>query len=87
MVNLTLYVEGGGDTREQKARLRRGLSSFLERANLQGRMPRIVASGGRDVAYDKVSKGTYQWGHGCGATSGCGRTGESRFKLAPSSRA
>ncbi len=56
MVNLTLYVEGGGDTREQKARLRRGLSSFLERANLQGRMPRIVASGGRDVAYDKFRR-------------------------------
>ncbi len=56
MVNLTLYVEGGGDRREQKARLRRGLSSFLKRASLQGRMPRIVASGGRDVAYDKFRR-------------------------------
>ncbi len=55
MVSIALYVEGGGDRREQKARLRRALTSFLEKAGLQGRMPRIVACGGRDKAYDKFT--------------------------------
>lgn len=53
MVRTTLYVEGGGDTREQKTRLRRGFRCFLKRAGLNERMPRIVACGGRDRAYDK----------------------------------
>ena len=52
-MTIKLHVEGGGDTREQKARLRRGLRRFLERAGLSGRMPRIVARGDRDRAFDK----------------------------------
>ena len=52
-MTIKLHVEGGGDTREQKARLRRGLGSFLERAGLSGRMPSIVACGGRDRAFDE----------------------------------
>lgn len=55
MVKVELYVEGGGDRREQRARLRKGLRGFLEKAGLQGRMPRIVACGGRDNAYDKFT--------------------------------
>ena len=53
MVSVALHVEGGGDSREQKARLRKALRGFLERAGLQGQMPRIVACGSREKAYDK----------------------------------
>ena len=53
MVKVSVYVEGGGDSREMRARCRKGFSSFLEKANLVGRMPRIIACGGRNSAFDK----------------------------------
>lgn len=49
MVNITLYVEGGGDL---KARCREGFRKFLEKAGLEGQMPRIVACGSRENAFD-----------------------------------
>ena len=52
MVNIRLYVEGGGDSKDLKRRCRRGFARFLEKADLMGRMPRIVACGGRQDAYD-----------------------------------
>jgi hypothetical protein len=51
MVNITLYVEGGGDTRGQQAPCRKGFSSFLEKTGFKGRMPKIVACGGRANAF------------------------------------
>ncbi len=50
---VTVFVEGGGDTRELRSRCRKGFSKFFLRAGLENRMPRIVACGGRDKAYDK----------------------------------
>ena len=50
---MQVYVEGGGDGRELRARCRRGFSSFFEEANLAGRMPRVIACGGRQGAYAK----------------------------------
>lgn len=52
MVGITVYVEGGGDRREQQARLRRAFSEFIGKAGLVSRMPRVVLCGGRDQAYD-----------------------------------
>ncbi len=52
MVSVRLYVEGGGDRAELRTACRKGFSSFIERAGLQGRMPRIVACGSRNDAYD-----------------------------------
>lgn len=52
MVNTKLYVEGGGDSKSLRTACRRGFRQFLEKAGLQGRMPRIVACGGRQNAYD-----------------------------------
>lgn len=52
MVSIKLYVEGGGDSKHLKTQCRRGFSKFIERAGLEGRMPRIVACGGREKAYD-----------------------------------
>ena len=53
MVSVSLYVEGGGNRRALKTACRRGFASFLERAGLKGRMPRVVACGTRNNAYDR----------------------------------
>ena len=53
MVNVKLFVEGGG---EHAREFRSGLGKFIEKAGAVGRMPRIVACGRRDNAYDKFRK-------------------------------
>lgn len=55
MVRVRLYVEGGGDSKKLKVECRRGFRKFIEKAGLQGRMPRIVACGGRRRAYDSFT--------------------------------
>ena len=50
MVTKKLYVEGGGDGKSLKTQCRRGFRKFLERAGLAGKMPAIVACGGRNGA-------------------------------------
>jgi hypothetical protein len=47
-----LYVEGGGDSTALKTACRAGFSEFLSKAGLKGKMPRIVACGSRQNAYD-----------------------------------
>nr|WP_269216530.1 MULTISPECIES: DUF4276 family protein [Pseudomonas] len=47
-----LYVEGGGDAASLKTACREGFSKFLEKAGFKGRMPRIVACGSRNDAFD-----------------------------------
>lgn len=49
---MKLYVEGGGDSNSLKTACREGFAKFLQKAGLQGRMPRIVACGSRRDAYD-----------------------------------
>jgi hypothetical protein len=51
MVEMRLYVEGGGESKSPRSACRRGFSEFLGKAGLKNRMPRIVACGGRDQAY------------------------------------
>lgn len=47
-----LYVEGGGDHNKALDSLcRKGFSEFLRKSGLSGRMPRIVACGGRQQAF------------------------------------
>ena len=48
-----LYVEGGGDSDRLHRRCREGFQVFLEKAGFKGNMPRIVACGGRQKAYDR----------------------------------
>lgn len=62
---IVLYVEGGGDSDSLHVECRRAFSSFLEKAGLAGKMPRIVACGSRDDAYDKFKTAC------CRSTSGC----------------
>lgn len=47
-----LYVEGGGDAATLKTACREGFASFLKKAGLKDHMPRIIACGGREDAYD-----------------------------------
>jgi hypothetical protein len=55
VVGVYLFVEGGGNSNELKTECRRGFSVFLEKAGLKGKMPRIVACGGREQAFDRFS--------------------------------
>jgi len=47
-----LYVEGGGDSKALKTKCREGFRSFLEKTGFAGRMPRVIACGGRSKAFD-----------------------------------
>ena len=49
---MKLYVEGGGDSNTLRTACRNGFSEFLSKAGLKGNMPRIVACGSRQNAYD-----------------------------------
>lgn len=51
-MNVRIYIEGGGDSREQHARCREGFSKLLEKSGFSGRMPRLIACGGRGAAFD-----------------------------------
>jgi hypothetical protein len=50
-VSARIYIEGGSDSKELQARCREGFRRLLERCGLRGRMPRLVACGGRDGAF------------------------------------
>jgi hypothetical protein len=52
MVAAKLYVEGGGDSKALKIECREAFRRLLDKAGLAGRLPRIVASGGRAQALD-----------------------------------
>lgn len=47
-----LYVEGGGDSKSLQIECRKGFRNFIEKAGLKGKMPSIIACGGRKNAYD-----------------------------------
>jgi len=50
-VSAILYLEGGGDCKALHARCREGFRRLLERSGFQGRMPRLVACGGREATF------------------------------------
>lgn len=47
-----LYLEGGGDSKEIHVRCREGFRRLLERSGFAGKMPRLVACGSRENAFD-----------------------------------
>ncbi|SUS06340.1 conserved hypothetical protein [uncultured Defluviicoccus sp.] len=55
-----IYIEGGGDSKELRARCREGFRKLLENANFKDRMPRLVACGGRSQTYQDFSAGLRQ---------------------------
>ena len=56
MVTTSIYVEGGGSSKELKTACRRGFRKFIEKAGLVGNMPKIVACGSRGNAYQSFKK-------------------------------
>ncbi|MDE0391726.1 MAG: DUF4276 family protein [Rhodospirillales bacterium] len=52
-MKVKVYVEGGGNGKSLRPKCRQGFSSFFAKANLTGRMPKIIACGGRNSAFDK----------------------------------
>lgn len=54
MVKITLYVEGGGDTNTLRTKCRQGFSEFFKKLDIK---LKIVACGGRQIAYDKFCLG------------------------------
>jgi len=52
MVRIKVYVEGGGDSNIMRTKCRKGFTEFFLKAGLSGRMPRIVACGSRNQAYE-----------------------------------
>ena len=52
MVSARIYWEGGGNTKEGRARCREGFRKLIENSGFAGRMPRLVACGSRISAFD-----------------------------------
>ena len=52
-MNVKVYVEGGGDRRELRTKCRQSFSSFFREAGLDERLPRVIACGSRQQAYDR----------------------------------
>ena len=48
----TIYIEGGGDAKDLHVACRKAFRSLLEKLGFAGRMPRLVACGSRNDAYD-----------------------------------
>jgi hypothetical protein len=51
-VKVTIYVEGGGDSKYQHIQCRQGFRKLIEKAGFVGKMPGIVASGGGNATFD-----------------------------------
>lgn len=52
-MKVKIYVEGGGDGKALRTKCRMGFRIFFEKAGLARRMPKIIACGGRETAFDK----------------------------------
>jgi hypothetical protein len=52
MVSVTIYVEGGGESKNLRMRCREGFNKLIKKMGFDKRMPKIVACGGRKRAYD-----------------------------------
>jgi hypothetical protein len=53
LVSVRLYVEGGGDhNKALQTVCRKGFSEFIRKSGLGGRMPRVIACGGRQQAFE-----------------------------------
>lgn len=52
---MKIFIEGGGDSEKLQSECQRAFTRFFEKAGLKDRrlMPRVVACGGRGVAYDR----------------------------------
>ena len=51
-MKVTIYLEGGGDAKALRILCREGFRKLFERCGFRGRMPHLVAYGGRERAFD-----------------------------------
>ena len=51
MVSVSIFVEGGGDSKELHTRCREGFNKLIKKLGFKRRMPKIIAGGARDKAY------------------------------------
>jgi hypothetical protein len=51
-VKKVIYLEGGGDSKELHTRCREGFRKLLEKCGYEGKMPRLVACGGRRSVFE-----------------------------------
>lgn len=51
LVKACIYIEGGGDSKELHIQSRMGFRKLMEQCGFSGRMPRLVACGGRSATY------------------------------------
>ncbi|MDQ7821984.1 MAG: DUF4276 family protein [Candidatus Eremiobacteraeota bacterium] len=58
-----IYLEGGGDSKELHTRCREGFRRLIENCGFRGRMPRLIACGSRDSAFEDFKRA-----HGAGAS-------------------
>jgi hypothetical protein len=56
-VSASVYLEGGGDSKELHIRCRAGFRKLLENCGFTGRLPRLTACGGRTVTFDDFRTG------------------------------
>ena len=61
-MNIKVFVEGGGETNLLRTKCRQGFSKFFSKAGLEGRMPRIVASGSRGDAFKDFCQALHESG-------------------------
>lgn len=50
---VTIYIEGGGDAPQLKARCRKAFNKFIQGMGFEGSMPKLVACGSRRNAYEQ----------------------------------
>lgn len=50
-MNVKIYVEGGGDSKDLRTRCRKGFRKLIMKSGFRGRMPSIHAYGGRDATF------------------------------------
>jgi hypothetical protein len=64
-VSAHLYIEGGGNSKEEKIRCREAFATLLKSQGFRGRMPRLTACGGRGAAFDdfQTAHATAKPGH------------------------
>lgn len=53
----SIYLEGGGDSKELQSRCREGFRKLLLSCGFEGRMPRLHACGGRNSTFDDFRTG------------------------------
>lgn len=56
-MDVKIYIEGGGNSKEEMARCREGFRKLIEKAGFADRMPRTVACGGRNEAFNDFQTG------------------------------